>query len=279
MNRTILALLALGIVAAPLAVSDTAHAQAGGSNATTNETVSQLRERVQTLESENAELKAEVVSKNGRIQKLEFQLQQSKQSNEFTGRDATQLKDIGAWDPHNDRPAFLIWIESEDGGLYQFVGPGNGAHSFNGMRAWSRVLGGDARLLGNVTVELKYAPEGIEETQVYRSTRALSEIRVLVNKMNKPQTRLAWERWNNERRHSAEQQERGTMGVVGAVMLGLFGLGAFIESRKGIVADRSAWKFGRLQSAALDRRRYSRLDDVPVIGGVIRQIREWRRGR
>lgn len=282
MKRALVAVLLLGLAVAPLAASEPVQAQSGATTATNNSTVEQLRERVQELENKNADLRAEVVSKNSRIQKLEFQLEQSEKSDQFSGAEASQLKKIGAWNPYEGEPAFAMWVDSEDGGLYQYVGPGNGEHSFNGMEAWSRVLSGDVTLAGNITIDLLYSPPDMKEEIVIESglnSNAGAEIRQLIDRLNRPATRLAWEQWNNDRRNQAESTENSTTGVVGVVMLTLFGLGAFIESRKDIVKSRSGWKFGRQQSAALDRQRYSRLEDTPVIGWIIRKIREWRRGR
>lgn len=293
MNRGVAAVIVLGVVLTPLAASQPVHAaDASGTTANNstvqelrqelqaaNETIDQLRQDRQRLRNEKSDIQTQLVSKNGRIQKLEFQLNQSNQQSGFSGAKSSQLKQLGAWDPYKNQPAFLVWVESEDGGLYQFVGPGNGQHSFNGMNAWTRVLGGDAQLLGNITVDLKYAPKGIEETQVYPSTNALTEIRQLVSKVNRPATRTAWERWNNDRRHGAETTESGTVVVMSVVVFGLMGGAMYVESRKDVLKNHSMWAKRKQQAAALDRHRMSSFETVPVVGRVVKKVREWRNGR
>lgn len=281
--RRVVVLVAL---VALLAVAVPAQADTGRATTANNSTAAELRERLddlrqdnRRLKNKNAELKTRVVSLKGRKEKLEDRLSQSNKQTNFAGAETQRLKEMGAWDPYKNEPAFLIWVESEEGGLYQYVGPGNGEHSFNGMNAWTQVLGGDATLLGNVTVELRYAPEGIEKEHTFQSTNAIPKIRQLATKMNQPQTWQAWARWNNQQRHRAETTEMGTMGVTGAGVLVLMFGAMFVESRKDILKNYAKKQNAKRQAAALDRRQYSRLYDLPVIGRVVRWYRDWRRER
>lgn len=106
----------------------------------TNKTIQRLRDRITGLEEKNSRLKTKVVSKNGEIQKLKFRLNQSEKETGFSTGQAERMKELGAWDPETNAPALIITRDLGFGPIvYQYVGPGNGGHSFNGQRAWKEV--------------------------------------------------------------------------------------------------------------------------------------------
>lgn len=282
MKRALLFLIAIGFVTVPLATAQTAHAQTGGNTTAANETVQNLREKLQNrsqrideLEQQKSDLQTKVVSLNSQIQKLEFRNEQAKKNTGFTTREAQELKSMGAWNPYDDEPAFLIFVASENGGLYQYVGPGNGEHSFNGMGAWTRVLGGDVTLLGNVTVTLKYSPDGVAMEHVFSSTTALSKIRQLVDKVNKPGTRHAWEQWNNEKRQSAETTERSTIGLTSVGVLGLMFLAAWVESKNHILNRRRRQRKESVTKSSLDGKSQSRFWNLVLRIPILKRIGVW----
>jgi hypothetical protein len=213
-----------------------------------NSTVEDLRERLQqknaTIDEKNqaiSDLETQVVEKNARIQELEFQLEQANTTDGFTAREAESLKEVGAWNEETNQPAFMLWVDSEDGGLYVFVGPGNGHHSLNGMTAWQKVVGGDISIAGNITFSLPYAPEGIDKEQKIVNgldSNAAAEIRQLIERFNQPKTRQAWERWNNEQRQSAESKSLQSAILSHSAILGVGFFLMFIESRKHILFNR-----------------------------------------
>lgn len=219
-----------------------------------NSTVQDFRESLDEKNQKIADLETQVVQKNSRIQRLEFQLEESNTRNGFSQREVESLRELGAWNSDTNQTAFMMWVDSESGGLYVFVGPGNGGHSFNGMNAWTRVLGGDITLAGNITFTLPYAPEGINKDQNIENglnSNAAAELQQLIESFNQPETRQAWERYNNEKRQKAESEDLQSSILSHLAVLGIGVFLMLVESRRHIFWGRREKKKEQKRDAAI----------------------------
>lgn len=236
------------------------------SNASDTSEEQRLRDRISDLKDKNSRLKTKIVELEGTIQKLEFRLNQSKKDTGFSVDQAKRMKEMGAWNPHENHPAMLIVLDHGFGPVvYQYVGPGNGDESFNGMDAWTEVAKPEqkVRKIGSFTFSLTWTLPGMQTTY---NVSSFTEYRVtnkkLKTKLNTPAGFTAWARWNNKQRQGAETFRGGTLiaGLGFALLVG--GAAAWMESRSGYVlslrqnrklADQGHKVSGVTQSSKVER--------------------------
>lgn len=240
-----------------------------------------LRERVEQLPGTSA-------PENASADDLRAIWQDAPAAAQDVARIRVQMKHAGAWHPDNDRPAVVVLRVQHPGddadkkfGLFQYCGPGNGGTSFNGRHAWCEIpitkQGQGA--LGYVRVEFLYTPPGINATHEFSQSTAESALRRLERRMNTVQGYLAWTRWNNAKRHSAETKDLGAMSVLGVVVaLGMYGV-AVAEARtnyfQNIREEQQLLKQGFVRSqtpATLPERVVAALLRVPVVRVVVTPV-------
>jgi len=176
------------------------------------------------------------------------------------------MKELGAWNPYENEPALIISLDRGFGPVvYQYVGPGNGGHSFNGQNAWTEVAkpNEEVRKEGNFSFSLEYALPGMNTTYTVGSFGEYrTKITELENQMNTPVGYTAWGRWNNQQRQSAERFEGGSV-LVGIGIALLFGLGLmWVESQRHILYNRRRTKQDRQTRSFFSGGSSSRLDQL-----------------
>lgn len=251
------------------------------SNNETNETIEKQRQKIKELQNENSRLKTKIVAKNGEIQKLEFRLNQSEKQTGFSVGQSERMREMGAWDPEEKEPALVIVRDHGFGPVvYQYVGPNNGQHSFNGQSAWVEVAKPEeeVRKAGNFSFSLMWTLPGQNKTHTVSSFGEYRTLnRDLENKLNSPAGFTAWSRWNNEQRQSAESFRSQTLLLGLVVIAGLMYGAAWVESKQNLVLDRRKRKKKRSQANRLDgqnRDITAWLASLPVLGTVYEKLRK-----
>lgn len=233
--------------------------------AVTNATIETLCDRVEALENEtaaleerNSELRTDKAALEGELQELEYQLNNT---DGFSSEMTNRMKEIGAWDPYADSPALILTRETGFFPIiYQYVGPGNGEHSFNGMNAWERVAEPEEaesqiESEGSFSFTIMYGTPGMNTTYTADSMgeyrRTVAEITA---EMNSQAGFAAWANWNNDRRQSAESTSTRIWYSVALLFVGgLYGA-ARVESSTGILEKRLAKNESKTVATQFDGR-------------------------
>lgn len=233
-------LLVLTLVAGPVS----AHPDNG-----TN--VTELQQRIKTLEQKNAELEQKLVTRKGRIQKLEYRLNQTGKGNQFSDWMKAEMREIGAWNPYDDKPAWMIVLNDR---VIYFVGKGNGQHSPNGKRAWATWITFEEA--GTTNATLPYGPDDMKKEWTFKTgfkhTDTVTKIKQLVARVNSPATWDNAYRYTNDRLHAKKTTFKGTIGfLLGGFML-VFLLGMWVNRgpEGGLDSRIERWR-GAVQEAEL----------------------------
>lgn len=220
------------------------------------------QDRIDELKDKNAELKTKVVSLNGKVEKLQFRLNQSKKSTGVSSAMAQRMKEMGAWDPQEKKPALII-VRDEGFGpvVYQYVGPGNGNTGFNGQNAWKEVAepNSEVRKEGQFNFSIIYGLPGMKTEYGAGSMGEYRRItRTVAEKLNSQSGFAAWSRWNNQQKHSAETYRTSAMALF-VVLASLFGFGLM-------------WAESKTKILTKKRRAWNRRDDAAEIDGLDKSL-------
>jgi cell division protein FtsB len=225
-------ILLLGICIVVLSIPGVGAAQC---ESPTNGTVSEVCSQVDELEQENADLRAENTNLESEIEELEFEVEQG---GEFPAPMAQRMNQTGAVDPQTGEPALVVIRETRFFPIvYQYVGPENGQHSFNGRNAWIRVAESEEAQRqvegeGSFTFSVEYANPGMNTTYTAQSMGEYHRIlREIQGEMNTPQGYTSYTYWTNQQRQGAESIRSGLWLTVVVGLVGVAWGAAQYESK------------------------------------------------